>query len=591
MNDFFRKIIKLKFFPYVFLSALIFGLYGQTLFFDFSSFDDYDLIVKKYYFISNPQNIPQAFRQEVFMSSHGVFFRPILTLTFMIDAFIGRLNPFQYHLSNVLFHVIAVLLLFILLIHLKLSRTAAFISSMVFAVHPILTQAVAWIPGRNDSLLFIFIAASFYFFLRLRNSEVPISIKRLLFYFFHLFFFFLALLTKETALIFPVMLVFYLVIVERSNAFNKNNFLMYFCWGVLILIWYVMRMNAIAADSDIISRPDRNFFTNSIGFLSYLGKVFSPINLSVIPIPESINIFYVIPGIVLMLAIFLINGIRDLRNVLFGLLWYIIFLLPTFVNVTGFSNYLEHRTYVPIFGIIIAVSESKILLNLKSNLREFIFSVVIVIFIIITFKHSRVFSSSELLWSSAAKDSPNSFFVRKGLGNAFHRLGMYQAAEIEYLKAVELEPKSSETINNLGLNYKKMGVLDKAEDYFKRAIKINPIYSEPRNNLGIVYSELNKVEDAEKEFLEAIKIKPDYFEAYNNLGTLYARNDQLTSAKYHFEKALEINPRFAEAHYNLMIYHYSQKNYELSIYHCDKAIENGFKIDELILDTLEPYRK
>lgn len=159
--------------PYFWIIGLGLLTYIWTTFFGFSFLDDQALILENLGFLRNLANIPLAFTTEVFHALHSsaAYYRPVLTLSFMIDSIFSGASPFFYHLSNVVIHLVASCVLFIFLQKIKIKRDLAFPFSLIFVVHPVLTQAVSWIPGRNDSLLALFSLASFAFILNYLESQ------------------------------------------------------------------------------------------------------------------------------------------------------------------------------------------------------------------------------------------------------------------------------------------------------------------------------------------------------------------------------------------------------------------------------------
>jgi hypothetical protein len=185
-NDFFKRLI---------LIILVgFVLYLPSLFFSFSYFDDQVLILENFNFLRNLNNFGKAFEIEVFHTQgfSASYYRPILTLSFMLDAQVSGISPFFYHLSNIIYHLLASVLFFIFLKKIKIEEKISFYISLIFLVHPVLTQAVSWIPGRNDSLLTIFTLLSFIFLINYLEN------RNFWFLFLYFLFFFIALLTKES---------------------------------------------------------------------------------------------------------------------------------------------------------------------------------------------------------------------------------------------------------------------------------------------------------------------------------------------------------------------------------------------------------
>jgi hypothetical protein len=166
MKGFIRKYVLGGWYPFFWLVIVSYLLYFKTLAFRLTYFDDNLLIQNNYWFLKDSANIIRAFRESVFMSSDDTFYRPFLTLSLMLDAHLGGFSLAIFHLTNICLHAISAILVFVLFEELSFGRKLSFLAAMVFAVHPALSQAVAWIPGRNDSLLALFVLAAFICFLR-----------------------------------------------------------------------------------------------------------------------------------------------------------------------------------------------------------------------------------------------------------------------------------------------------------------------------------------------------------------------------------------------------------------------------------------
>ncbi len=149
-------------YPYFFLTLLVVLVYARTLKADFIHFDDTIFIIDMKDFLGRWYSVIESFSRGVFNS--GMYYRPILLIDFVTEYHIFGDNATGYHFTNVLFHVIAVLLFFHLMLEMKTKDLSALILAALFAVHPVLSSAVIWIPGRNDVLLSISIwAASILF--------------------------------------------------------------------------------------------------------------------------------------------------------------------------------------------------------------------------------------------------------------------------------------------------------------------------------------------------------------------------------------------------------------------------------------------
>ena len=215
---------------FVIFAVVIFSLYGKSLFFSWTYYDDDVLILDKQQYLSF-SNIDKIFFNTVFSQETDKFCRPILNLTFLIEKYIYGTKPFGYHFTNVLLHLFVVWLVFVFLSKYY-SYGKTFLLCLLFACHPSIVQAVSWVPGRNDSLLTLFIILSFCFIMGY------IDTNKLYYLFIHLFCFCLALFTKETAIVAPI---FYFSVLYFKNIKIKKFLLLIFMWLVIVLVYVFYR--------------------------------------------------------------------------------------------------------------------------------------------------------------------------------------------------------------------------------------------------------------------------------------------------------------------------------------------------------------
>ena len=149
----------------VFLASFI--LYFQVVFFGFVKLDDIAIIENKQDILSNISNIDKVFTTDAFLREQGSFYRPLQTLTFMIESqFVGA-DPWLYHILNSILHSVNCVLLLWLFIVLGFDKKKSFVLALIFAIHPLFTHAISWIPSRNDIMLVIFLIPSFIMFLNI----------------------------------------------------------------------------------------------------------------------------------------------------------------------------------------------------------------------------------------------------------------------------------------------------------------------------------------------------------------------------------------------------------------------------------------
>ncbi|TLY27615.1 MAG: glycosyltransferase family 39 protein, partial [Ignavibacteria bacterium] len=172
-------------------------VYGQAVRFDFVSYDDYDLITQNTDYLGNFRNLAASFTTHVFSThrAESAYYRPLLLASFIIDYRLWGLSPFGFHLVNILLHAAAAVVLYFLALRVTRESAVAGMTSLLFALHPVQTEPVAWISGRNDILLGLWILLMVFCFIRSGES----SVHRRRYSVLSALFFTIALFTKEAA--------------------------------------------------------------------------------------------------------------------------------------------------------------------------------------------------------------------------------------------------------------------------------------------------------------------------------------------------------------------------------------------------------
>jgi len=458
--------------PYFIIFALGFLLYSQTLFFDYTYFDDSTLILEKIDILQDLKNLPKVFSTDAFFSSDRFYYRPLLNLSFMFDAQWGGALPFFYHFTNILMHCLAVALLFYVLKFLLKKQALALFLSLVFLIHPVLTQAVAWLPGRNDSLLAIFVLASFALFLKFCDRP------RLLYYIGYLFFLFMSLLSKESAAVLPLLVIYYFYFIGRNKLAGSDKLLLVLGSITTGFIWFLMRHFALGGEPTDFIAAFIGVIHNLPAILVGLGKIILPVNLSVLPVLADSTIIY---GVIIFIAlIYFIFKSREKRwsFLIFGLIWFLLFLLPSFIRLNTLPDFLEHRLYVPLIGFFIIIAEIDYIKNLdftKKNI-QYISLGILTILASISLFHSTVFRNRLVFWEAAAQSSPHSPLAQRNLGAMYYFEGNYEAAQKYYFRALKLNPNEEMVHNNLGVIYMELKKYDLAKEAFLTELQINPGY-------------------------------------------------------------------------------------------------------------------
>ena len=517
--------------PFFWIMGIGFLLYLPTLFFNFTYLDDNNLILNNQYFLSNIANIFPSFLTDVFhlFNSSAFYYRPLLTISFIFDYQINGASPFMYHFTDIVLHVASACFLFVLLTKLNYKRALSFLFSIIFLVHPVLTQAIAWIPGRNDSLLAFFAIPSFIFFLNyLKEKKVGSLIYSLLF-------FGLALFTKESAICLVPVMLFYLIFIYKEEKLSLQKFYFFFWSLIPLALWAILRHFALSG-SPLLSPIGmvESIFFNSPAVIQLMGKIFFPFNLSVLPIIQDTTFIYGIISIILLAIMFFFAKNKRWNFILFGFLWFFAFLLPSFIrpNTALVADFIEHRLYVPIIGIFIVLLEMSFIqkIDLKKKTTLFIAGSIIILFSVITIIHSQNFANRLAFWNNAVQNSPHYPLAHRNLGAMEYLDGNIDTAEKEFKKALELNPTEQMAHNNLGLVYAKKGQLQEAENEYKKEIEVNPYYDDVYFNLGLLYWNEKKYEDAKTNWGKTLSLNPNYVDAYSALATYYYSQKDIKNA-------------------------------------------------------------
>lgn len=529
--------------PYLWIIVAGLLLYSKTLSFDFTHLDDKQLIVDNLDFISDISNIPKAFQQKVFPTSPIPYYRPMLTLSLIFDAQLGGPNPFIYHLSNVIIHIMAACLLCTLLSMLGHNRSASLFISMIFTIHPVLAGTVAWVPGRNDLMLAAFALLSLISFLRyLERGGVPYLIAHAAFLAFSLF-------TKESAIVLIPLFVFYCY--AGNGFFNGSKKLMFpaISWLGVTVLWFMARSAALSSALKIpIAETAASFAGSLPAVIQFIGKIIIPAGLSVFPTIRDTSFIYGAVSIILIAAAFLYSRHTDKKTAAFGFLWFISFLLVSFIRPAhqAVVDFQEHRLYVPMIGFAIMLLETDILkfIDLSDKRRLVSCAAAVLVFFLVSFGYLENFRDRFAYWANAARTSPSSSFVHLRLGFMHYLDGMTDKAEEEYHKSIALDAATPLAHLKLGILYMDKGMYEEAEKEFRKEIAVYPPSSDAYLSLGVICYKDGRHEEAEALWKRALEFDPDNKSAIKNLAIYYQEKNNAPLAVFYVKelKARGVTP-------------------------------------------------
>jgi tetratricopeptide (TPR) repeat protein len=517
MADKFIRLIQNRNFQILAIVTLSLLLYGRVLNFEYIGLDDTWLIVENQAFLEDASNIPQAFHQDVFKTpyrkSKKVYYRPLLTLSFMLDAHVGKTNPKVYHFTNIILHILSCLLILGFFRMLNMKSETAFVLTLAFSVHPILSQAIAWIPGRNDVLLSIFILSGMICLIKyLKDFRIPYLLL-------HFLFFGMALFTKESAIVFPLFGLGYSVLLLKRKIFSKDHLVLILGYLAVIIFWTLLRESALSEQQrGLISGADlwTNFLYNLPLLLQYISKIFIPYKLSTLSTAQDTNYLMGLTVTFFLCLGILLSKNKNWNKIAFGSFWFLLFLLPSFVTprVTG----MEHRVYLPLVGLLIVCSELSFMKKLSFQ-KTTSLAVIPLIFLLITVNvmHTGVFKNLLNFWKSAAENTTHSALAFLNYGAALYEKGKDDAAIQSYKRGIEIDPRQPWIHNNLGLVYLKKKMYPQAEAEFFEELKYHPDYSDVFYNLGLLYKGMGLRTKATRMWERALTLNPNNQDAKDEL--------------------------------------------------------------------------
>ncbi len=518
--------------PLLILALIILAtllLYGRTLYYDYTFLDDNELILKNQHILRHFSNIVYAFKEDVFFGYHDAYYRPLLTTSFILDGQFGVASLFPFHATNLIIHILCAWLIFIVLRRLTIARGMAVFFALLFTLHPVLSQAVAWVPGRNDSLLTLFVLLSFLMLLHYLGRP------RWSFYALHVFFFALALFTKETVLLFVVVCIVYLYLIVRPEKPKAFLLPLGLGWSLVALLYLVMRSAAMVHPvSYSFMQMIYSTWISLPVLLQFLGKIFFPFNLSVLPTMLDTTCLYGVAAMALLiLGAWWRRATADWMMIAFGAVWFLLFIIPSFIrpNADILGNFLEHRTYLPIIGIFLIISG--LLKGLDLSTKRIIMTGVIILLTmsILTIRHVPHFKNRLVFWNNAALHSPHSPLAQRNLGAMLYLEGDHERAAHYFRRALALNPEEPMANMNLGLIAMDNNQLAAAESLFVREATINPFYANVYFNLGILNYKKGCIDNAANAWEKTIQLDGNFASAYYNLIVLFYENNRLESAR------------------------------------------------------------
>lgn len=554
-------------------------------------YDDVFTITNNY-FIRDWGNFSALFTNDYFNSSGEVTYRPVVTLSYFLDYSIWRLNPLGFHLTNILLHAISAVLGYLLLSVIVKNSTIPFLTGILFASHPILTEAVNGVSYREDLLAAVFFLGSLVLFIQSRRHFH----KYIFLYPLSLFSYLLSLCSKEVAITLPIIIVLFDWVFDGAETIKRNT-IRYYLGFILVSSFYLF-LRFVWLHNPLekqLMYPDNSFLVNLLTMPKILGSYIKlllfPIHFNadhIITLTKAPFAVTFILSIVFLSAIGVIiyRSYNHSRYLFFFMLWFFITMTPT-MNIIPIANIMAERyLYLPAVGFCAALSyilrgilrevctfvskkdknmgrweNGRIIFSTQPSLNLLHSQLLKPFFILITclvfvpvglyslsaMKRNKIWRDQLTFWLKTIESSPNSSRAHNNLGMIYLNEGNIDLAVHEFQTAIAIE-SDPEYHHNLGMAYQKKGMREKALEEYRRVLAVNPTSAITHNNMGNILIDEGHLDEGISKFKEAILLKPNYYDAHFNLGLAYFKKALFDASIDEFRLAIHYEPDHAEAH-------------------------------------------
>src|SRR5437867_4896697 len=529
-------------------------------------------------FLENPHYRGLAWTHIRWMwTTHLGHYIPLTWMTLGLDYLLWGMNPFGYHLTSLLLHA-ANAVVFFFVVHRILTlalpspserghalAVAAGFAALVFAIHPLRVESVAWVTERRDVLSGLFYLSAILMYLRACERGA----RGRGWYWAAVGLFAGALLSKSMVVNLPfVLLILDVYPLRRLGGFvgwwseparriyiEKIPFVLLAAAASAIAVMAQLSKSAMIpmAHLSVLGR----LAVSAYGLSFYLWKMVVPLNLSPLyMLPPTVDPeappFILSYGLVLAITAIVLALRRRMPGLPAAWAAYVVVLLPVLgIFQSGSQIAADRYTYLAGLGWAILAGASLLACRHATPflIRD---SAVALLFGLgtLTWNQVHVWHDSEKLWTHALAIDPKSSAAHSNLGSALIAQGKPAEASEHFREALRINPNDADDHTNLGMALARQGKLVEASEHYQQALRIKPTSADAHNNWGTLLARQGKLAAAIEHYQQVLQIKPDSADAHNNWGAALARQGKLAEASEHYQPALRINPNAADAHNN-----------------------------------------
>lgn len=525
------------------VAVVTYIFYAGSLGNKFTNWDDLG------YVLTNPlikDNSAEGIKR-IFSTNHPVMgnYHPLTIVTYVFEYAKDGLEPWVYHFDNLIFHILTTLAVFGFVKVLTRRNVAAFIAALLFGLHPMHVESVAWVAGRKDLMYgFFYVLACSAYVYYVRNKGG----KKWIWYGCTVVLFALSLLCKSVGVTLPIVL--FLIDYFEGREFTEPDIyldkLPHFGLSVLFGLLSIQAQKNIGAlgTLDVHFTTIERLAIGCYSLITYFWKMFLPVGLTnFYPYPIKVGgslpgVFYIYPVILIGLLVALWLFARKNRLVVFGIAFFIINLLLLLQIIpVGGAIMSDRYTYIPYLGLFLIVGwvvSQYYDVKEKKPMGNVVMGGALVccfIFGYMTYERTKDWYDSVSLWKDAIDKHPESPIAYFYLGQEYYT---------RFESAVNATDRK-----NYG---------DSAYAFFRQSVARKPDYASPIICIGEYQRSTGQYDSAKVNYLKALSISDKNESAYLGLGVVYAIKQQFDSAGIAFRKALSLKEYFPEGHSNYANY-------------------------------------
>ena len=517
----------------------------------------------------------------IFTSVYLNHYLPVTMLSYMGEYSLFKSNPAAYHFTSLLLHVINALLLFGLIHALTGNYFVSMLTALLFAIHPLRVESVAWIAEMKGVLSASFFFLSLISYVRYRKSGLrahyAACVLSLL----------LSLFSKSmsTSQPFVLLLLDYAMgrKIDKKALLEKVPF--FVISAVFVFIAY------FSVQDTMNQGPHFSFVQLLLGpaynSCFYLIKTIFPVHLSALYNIGEQNHFLTVKMALSAVALCVMAAAlyysrHSSKIAVFSALFFIITLLPVLQIVPsgGWTTVADRYTYIPLipvyflFAALCSFLLKKTFQNSKAARTSLVIGVLAIVIVLsfMTYRRCGVWRNGFTLWNDVVTSSPSSV-AYSNRGFAYASRHDYTRAIQDYNCAIGLNPTYAPIFNHRGNAYSAMGNVTRAIDDFNQAIALDPHYAQAFGNRGIAYKTAGNFDRAVEDFTQAIRLAPKYAMAYSNLGGAYCYKGEMDQSIEAYDQAIRLDPECAEAYYGRGLALCLKGDLKRAVEDYDRAIE------------------